>query len=58
MATKHIVREGTPKEIFWDFDSLKVAMLKQPYVSRVCKALGIEGNVISVEEAVEKILNK
>ena len=58
MATKHIVREGTPKEIFWDFDSLEKAMLKQPYVSRVCKALGIEGNVISVDEAVEKILNK
>ena len=58
MATKHIVREGTPKEIFWDFESLEKAMLKQPYVSRVCKALGIEGNVISVDEAVEKILRK
>lgn len=58
MATKHIVREGTPKEIFWDFESLEKAMLKQPYVSRVCKALGIEGNVISVDEAVEKILQK
>ena len=58
MATKHLVREGTPKEIFWDFDSLEKAMLKQPYVSRVCKALGIEGNVISVDEAVDRILNK
>lgn len=58
MASKHIVREGTPKEIFWDFDSLEKAMLKQPYVSRVCKALNIEGNVISIDEAVEKILRR
>ena len=58
MATKHIVREGTPKEIFWDFDSLEKAMLKQPYVSRVCRALGIEGNVISVDEAIDRIMSK
>ena len=36
MAKKKVVRSGTPKEIFWDFESLEHAMLKQPYVSRVC----------------------
>ena len=56
MAKKKIVREGTPKEIFWDFESLEYAMLKQPYVSRVCRQLGIEGDVISVDDAVEAIL--
>ena len=55
MAAKHIVREGTPKEVFWDFASLDEAMLKQPYVSRVCRSLGIEG-VITVDEAVERIM--
>ena len=55
MAKKKIVRTGTPKEIFWDMESLDRAMLKQPYVSRVCRALGIEGDVISIEDAVKAI---
>ena len=57
MATKHVVREGTPKEIFWDFDSLKKAMLKQPYVSRICRALNVKGDVINLNEAIEGIMN-
>ena len=56
MATKKIVREGTPAEIFWDLETLKHAMLHQPYVSRVCRKLGIEGNVIHMDEAVEELL--
>lgn len=58
MAKKKIVTSGTPEEIFWDFESLEKAMLNQPYVSRVCRALGIEGNVISMDDAVERIMNK
>lgn len=58
MAKKKVVREGTPSEIFWDFETLEKAMLKQPYVSRVCRALGIEGGVISIDEAVEKIMGR
>lgn len=56
MAKKKIVCSGIPKDIFWDFDSLDKAMLKQPYVSRVCRALGINGNVICLEDAVDQIL--
>lgn len=58
MAKKKVVREGTPSEIFWDFETLEKAMLKQPYVSRVCRALGIEGGIISIDEAVEKIMGR
>ncbi len=58
MAKKKIVRSGKPKEIFWDFESLEHAMLKQPYVSRVCSALGIEGSVINIDEAVKKIMDR
>ena len=58
MAKKKVVRSGTPKEIFWDFESLEHAMLKQPYVSRVCKALNIGGNVISIADAVEGIISQ
>lgn len=56
MARKKIVRGGTPEEIFWDFDTLEKAMLKQPYVSRVCNALGIQGNVIHIEDAARAIV--
>ena len=56
MATKKVVREGTPEEIFWDLETLKYAMLQQPYVSRVCGALGVKKQVIHMDEAVEEIL--
>ena len=58
MAKKQVVRSGTPQEIFWDFESLEYAMLKQPYVSRVCKALGIEGNIIDIDGAIEGIMSR
>ncbi len=58
MAKKKIVRSGTPREIFWDFESLDRAMLKQPYVSRVCRALGIESKVIDIDGALEEIMSR
>lgn len=56
MAKKQIVKQGTPEEIFWDLEALDYAMLNQPYVSRVCRYLGIEKKVIHIEEAVQEIL--
>lgn len=62
MADKQIVRTGTPQEIFWDFESLKVAKLKQPYISSLCNELNIGDNIVNNEEAIEaickKVLNK
>lgn len=57
MARKKVVRMGTPEEIFWDFESLSRAKLKQPYVSRVCRELGIGKNILGMEQAVEEIIN-
>ena len=37
---------------------LDYAMLKQPYVSRVCKALGIEKKIIHIDDAVDEIMRK
>ena len=48
----------TKRNFFRDFESLEHAMLKQPYVSRVCKALNIGGNVISIADAVEGIMSQ
>lgn len=56
MAKKKVVKEGSPKEIFWDMETLDYAMLQQPYVSRVCRALGAGNDVIYMDEAVEEIL--
>ncbi|GKX31789.1 ABC transporter ATP-binding protein [Vallitalea longa] len=55
MANKKVVKTGTPKEIFWDFETMDKAMLKQTYVSQLCRKLKIGNNVISIEEAVESI---
>lgn len=56
MANKEIVTGGSPHEIFWDFNAMKVSMLKQPYVSRLCKELGLREGIVTMEEAVEAIL--
>lgn len=58
MAKKKVVRFGTPQEIFWDFESLEYAMLKPPYVSRVCRELGIEGNIIDIDGAIDAIMSR
>lgn len=52
MANSKIIKTGTPQEIFWDFDCLSQAMLKQPYISALCRNLGIPGNIVTIEEAV------
>ena len=58
MAKKRVVKEGTPEEIFWDMETLDHAMLKQPYVSRVCKSLGIDKKIIHIDDAVDEIMKK
>ncbi len=58
MANKKVLKIGTPKEIFWDEEVLNESMLKQPYVSRICKELGICGNIITIEEAVKAICER
>lgn len=55
MANKKVIKAGSPADIFWDFDVLEQAMLKQPYVSRLCHDLGIDGKVVTLEEAAAKI---
>lgn len=56
MANKKVVTQGAPKEIFWNFEALKLAMLKQPYVSQLCRELGIEGGVIDMDGAIDAIV--
>ena len=56
MSQKKVIADGSPKEIFWSFPILEEAMIKQPYVSRVCRRLGIGGQVTEMDEAVTAII--
>jgi energy-coupling factor transporter ATP-binding protein EcfA2 len=56
MANKKIVTSGAPSEIFWDFAALEQAMLKQPYVSRLCRLLNLGEGIVTMEETVQAIL--
>lgn len=58
MANKRVLCDGTPEEVFWNLPALEEAKLKQPYVSRVCRGLGIGGNIIRMEEAVRAIAQR
>lgn len=58
MCKKKKLADGTPREVFWNQPVLDDAMLKQPYVSSLCKALGISDSAISMDEAVEAICGK
>jgi energy-coupling factor transport system ATP-binding protein len=58
MANKKVVTSGTPREIFWNFDVLDTAMLKQPYISRLCRSLNIPGNIIHMNEAIAAITDR
>ncbi len=55
MANKKVVVSGSPREVFWNFPAMEQAMLKQPYVSRLCHKLGVGDQVITMEEAVGAI---
>ncbi len=55
MSNKKVILDGTPKEVFWNLPVLDEAMLKQPYVSRICHTLGLSSNVTQMDEAVALI---
>ncbi len=56
MANKKIVKTGLAKDIFWNFEALEEAMVKQPYVSSLCKQLNLSGNIIDMDESVNAIM--
>lgn len=58
MADKRIIAAGTAKEIFWNSDVLETAMLKPPYISRICNELALGNNIIKIDEAIEAIIDK
>ncbi len=57
MANKKIVADTTSHQVFWDFDILERANLKQPSISKLGSELGITG-VVTIDEFIEKYKNK
>ncbi|MDD3931491.1 MAG: ABC transporter ATP-binding protein [Clostridiaceae bacterium] len=55
MSNKKIIADGTPQDVFWNLPILEEAMLKQPYVSRICHELGVGDRIIRMDEAVDAI---
>ncbi len=55
MANKKIVTSGSPSEIFWNFAALEQAMLKQPYVSRLCRTLNLGEGIVTMGETIQAI---
>lgn len=55
MSNKKVILDSTPKDVFWNLPVLEEAMLKQPYVSRICHSLGLSSSVTQMDEAVALI---
>ena len=55
MSNKKIIADGTPQDVFWNLPILEEAMLKQPYVRRICHELGVGDRIIRMDEAVDAI---
>jgi len=53
MANKKIVADSTSHKVFWDFDILEKANLKQPSISKLGSELGITG-IVTIDEFIEK----
>ena len=57
MANQHLLRSGSPEEIFRDGALLEEGMLKRPFICELACALGMQETVIS-EDRLIQCLNK
>ena len=55
MANRQLILDGNKRDVFWNFDILDEALLTQPHMSRLSKALNIGGNLIGIEELTNEL---
>lgn len=55
MANKKIIAKGTPAQVFWDFDVIKAARIKQPYISSLSRKLSLGAGIVNIDEFIESI---
>ena len=53
MTNGKIIADGDKRDIFWDLEILKKAMLKQPNISDLAREINLNENILSIEEFVE-----
>ena len=53
MTNGKIIADGNKRDIFWDLEILKKAMLKQPNISDLAREINLNKNILSIEEFVE-----
>jgi energy-coupling factor transport system ATP-binding protein len=54
MADKKIIGDANKREIFWDFDLLDKAALKQPVVAQLANRLELKRNIINIVDFVNE----
>lgn len=57
MANKKIVTDSNAHDVFWDFDVLERANLKQPSISKLGNELGITG-IVNIDEFLSQYIKK
>ncbi|MGJ9460028.1 energy-coupling factor ABC transporter ATP-binding protein [Oceanobacillus sp. CF4.6] len=57
MANKRVISDSNKQEVFWDFDILKEAMLKQPHISRLSNTLNFKDRILDIDQMID-ILKK
>lgn len=55
MANKRKIADGLKRDIFWDLPILEQSMLKQPHISRLAHSLKFEGQILTIQEMVDKL---
>lgn len=53
MANRKVVADADKRQIFWNDEVLKVAMLKQPYLSGLARSLGLNSQPLNLAEFVK-----
>jgi energy-coupling factor transport system ATP-binding protein len=54
MADKKIVGDANKRDIFWDFELLDKAALKQPVVAQLANRLGMKRKIITMDDFVSE----
>lgn len=53
MAHKNVIGDGLVSDIFWDFETINDAAIKQPLIAEVTNKLGIDKKFVKMEELLE-----
>lgn len=53
MAHKNVIGDGKVNEIFWDFETIEDAAIKQPIIAEITNKLGIKEKIVKLEDLLD-----